>query len=145
MATVDGYINLFPRDTTKGAFTPHPLSLVYPTGDLARLHGDRRAPMRAVKFTVNADEFFQVQRSVDPNARHAGMAAAGNFTDYATAYDFMVEDTPSGYRAEIKLMVPARTAIEVTGQAGDTFVFGEAVTWQPVPLAERLELAEGTW
>jgi hypothetical protein len=145
MATVDGFINLFPRDTTNGLFTPHPLTVVYPCGALARLHGDRRAPMRAVKLTVNAGEFFQVLRSVDPDARHAGMAPTGNFSDYASAYDFMVEDTPSGYRAEIKLMVPPRAPIEATGPAGDTVPFGESVTWQPVPLAERLELAEGTW
>jgi hypothetical protein len=147
MAIVAGYVNVFPRDTSKGPggnhiFTPHPLTVVYPTGELARIHGDRRAAFRAVQFSVGADEYFQVQRAVDPDARHKGMVGIGNFIDYTDAYHAMVEDTPAGHRAEIRLMVPTRTEVEVTGRDGNPVVFGETFIWSPVPIAERLRLVE---
>lgn len=147
MATVDGYINVFPRDTSKGPggnhiFAPNPLTIVFPTGELARIHGDRRAAFRAVQFSVGADEYFQVQRAVDPDVRHKGMVGIGNFSDYADAYLAMIEDTPAGHRAEIRLMVPTRTEVEVTGRDGNRIVFGETFIWDAVPIAERLRLVE---
>lgn len=125
MATVDGYMNLFPRDMPGGTFTPHPLTVVYPTGELARLHGDRRAPMRPVAFDVEPEESFGVYRAVDPNNRQAGMELAGTFIDYADAYDFLAGSTPSGYRAEIKILTPGAD--------------------RPAPISDRLRLVERTW
>ncbi len=139
-------MNIFSRDTSKGPdgthiFTPHPLTVVYPTGDLARLHGDRRGMIRAVQFSVAENEYFQVQRAVNPDIRHSGMVGIGNYVGYADAYNAMTDEASAGYRVEIKIMVPTRAEVEVIGSDGTPVVFGEIFNWVPAPIAERLRLA----
>lgn len=150
MQTVHGYMNVFPRDTAKGpdrttVFTPHPRSVVYPTGELARLHGDRRAALRPVEFMVKDDEYFQVLLESDPRARAGLMTGIGNFVDYTAAFGAMIELAPKGYRSEIKIMVPTHTDVEVIDRDGEPAVFGASLNWLPSPIAPRLKLVQNDW
>jgi hypothetical protein len=144
---VRGVVNIFPKDIARGddgttTFSPGARTVVYPTAPIARKYGDRRAPQREVEFDVAADEFFTVQRYLERNGTGPTIVSVGSFTDYSDAYAALADSVPPGQRAEIRIMVPTRTAVFATGRDGEDVLIGESLTWQPQPIADRLRLAD---